>query len=632
LLLRGAGAGLDAAVRRNPERKAPRAPRRLGDVGAVMREVALDLEGRHRGVIALVVGTAEVPLVPGFVLGEEPFVAACTVVSDHISGFVRLARQHGAACVRCTGDGAGSLSGEGDMHSHDDDVTSLSLKFADDQVWRMASPSSMDCLLRLHDYLLSLTSANVREAADFIRSAGYLAAPPMALNLASNVILAVGIRPIAISPIVALCKLLSAESCAFAPLLIRLALRQALKSHLFFLAGCLADAVFTPQCLCSAIQLLCPRQAQLPLLWFAPEIARFAPDFFRECQNFLSVSERAFISQADRIESLRRTGANPLRLAQVLRLDDPAALLALLDSGQLDLNTGVPSFLYEPFDLLSSEPTLLGYAAFFGSMKCFELLTARGASWHSFNAASVAELAIAGGHAEVISKLDRSQVTQFEVHWAVRYHRNAAYEWLCGAVDDAPNALVCCCRFNNARLLLTLKDRLTNADIAFVAACRAGWPEIAALLAGAGVCAGGFSALAAAVESGQPAAVEAVLAAGGCVSPEILGVAARGGSIEIFKRLFPLVDGAGKSNAIAIAAECGCFDICRFALGEGAVPADKTALVALFLKADQLDCYELLGEFDHSHIQEAIQCDSLGIVQCLASRGIVASNKVPIAV
>jgi ankyrin repeat protein len=217
-------------------------------------------------------------------------------------------------------------------------------------------------------------------------------------------------------------------------------------------------------------------------------------------------------------------------------------------------------------------------------------------------------------------------LTPFAVHCAVRYHRNAAYEWLCGALELAPSVVVSCCRFNNARVLVGLDDR-TNADIALATACREGWPEVAALLAADEP---GVSALAAAVEGGQLAVVDTVLA--GPVPPPILAVAARGGRLEIFERLFPRVDDAGKSEALAIAADHGWFDICRFALAGGAIAKDSAKLASLFVKGDQLDGYELLGEFDSGHVQEAIQHDSLCILQSLASRGLEHPDAISLAI
>jgi hypothetical protein len=307
--------------------------------------------------------------------------------------------------------------------------------------------SRAELLINLHSYLFDYADAYVSDALDFILSAGFVNTRAAMGVLSSNLMLAVDIRPLFIADIINLCCQLAVEAPCLPHVILRHALRDVTKARLYFLYHGMKRGLFSRQSISDVIAYSIPITqnsllVQL-LFWFAPEVQEFHASFFAERETALS-SQWSFISNVEQLKTLRDQD-HPLELVEVLRSDNVDKLLELINGGQVNVNTTMPSFLYGPFDILTTDPTILGYAIFFGFIECFKQLKSSNAPDDPCGA----ELAVAGGNCQVISMLDRSQVDSrlLTARFAIintRYISGCTHEWrVRGLWSNAAGRITC---------------------------------------------------------------------------------------------------------------------------------------------------------------------------------------------
>ncbi|EAX84886.1 hypothetical protein TVAG_330340 [Trichomonas vaginalis G3] len=87
-----------------------------------------------------------------------------------------------------------------------------------------------------------------------------------------------------------------------------------------------------------------------------------------------------------------------------LRTDNLALLQEQIASDEIDIDEVVPSSLFEQSYFLKNEPSLIQYAAYFGSVSCFKYLLMNGAdlSYVDYNNQTLISYAIASGNLELI--------------------------------------------------------------------------------------------------------------------------------------------------------------------------------------------------------------------------------------
>lgn len=129
------------------------------------------------------------------------------------------------------------------------------------------------------------------------------------------------------------------------------------------------------------------------MLWFAPELQRNSKGAFE--RKMLAMIARSdtdpliadFLKHIDDYQSGnwgdyiegRNRGINLSPLALALRFDNLNALQTICSTVNSDLNQRIEPCMFERCDFANHRPTLIQYAAFFGSVKCFKYLLLNGA-------------------------------------------------------------------------------------------------------------------------------------------------------------------------------------------------------------------------------------------------------------
>lgn len=113
---------------------------------------------------------------------------------------------------------------------------------------------------------------------------------------------------------------------------------------------------------------------------------------------------------------------------------------------------------------LRSQPTLIQYAAFCGSLNIFKYLLEKGANidLKDLNDRTLAQFAMAGGNKEIIDILKSRRVDfRGTMKFAARFHRNDLFEF----IDDDPIPILHhCTASNNVDLILRCLDHGSNVN------------------------------------------------------------------------------------------------------------------------------------------------------------------------
>ncbi|KAH0787371.1 cask-interacting protein (caskin) 1,2 [Histomonas meleagridis] len=128
-------------------------------------------------------------------------------------------------------------------------------------------------------------------------------------------------------------------------------------------------------------------------------------------------------------KQLAHEGFNPLEIAKVIRNDDIDELQEIASHPNFNSNAKISKSQYERYtELCNKDVTLIQYAAFYGSIKCFKFLMLNYAKLKG-----VFEYAIAGGNIEIfhhcIEFYPENLERAYEI--AIKYHRNDIFVYLC---------------------------------------------------------------------------------------------------------------------------------------------------------------------------------------------------------
>jgi hypothetical protein len=134
------------------------------------------------------------------------------------------------------------------------------------------------------------------------------------------------------------------------------------------------------------------------------------------------------------------SGYRPGSIAQVLKDDDVNTLGEL----SFDVNDRIPASVFAHCPIVQHNPTLLQFAAFFGSVDCFRSLLERNADVNAhdeaFPSLSVMQFAIAGGNRAIIDELYRRVVPlRGSLQIAARYYQNELFDALLTKVQSSVN-------------------------------------------------------------------------------------------------------------------------------------------------------------------------------------------------
>jgi ankyrin repeat protein len=205
---------------------------------------------------------------------------------------------------------------------------------------------------------------------------------------------------------------------------------------------CLTEFLFTFEEIISAIELFSVDYpgfvSQLCFMssWFLYEIQRLRPSFFSVVSAALTslgwpgqlLPISPDFSNLSRLRDLIYCVYEPGSIGDAVRLDDLALFRSLSAEPWFNINSRMPSSFYGCYPLWRHwVPTLLGGAAFFGSIRVFKYLILNGATIPDF----MCHFAIASGSLELVRFCDDLSVLGPNcVSTSILYHRLDIFRWL----------------------------------------------------------------------------------------------------------------------------------------------------------------------------------------------------------
>ena len=227
-------------------------------------------------------------------------------------------------------------------------------------------------------------------------------------------------------------------------------------AHVLFLYKCVNEKVFEVNDVLNRVleyEKLSPASTNHALhffAWFLPEFELELHDDFIRLFALLKKSNSPVLKNLQKdllryqsecwheYEELRASGYNHHAIARVLRSDDVDTLKSMFDENKVDLESEIESSFFEREELLHGNPKCIQYAAYYGSVNCFNFLISHlaRADVYDRNHNSTAAFGCAGGNSEILFKL-RDLGVDFSTspQIAVLFHQNKIYEWILTLVD-----------------------------------------------------------------------------------------------------------------------------------------------------------------------------------------------------
>jgi ankyrin repeat protein len=183
--------------------------------------------------------------------------------------------------------------------------------------------------------------------------------------------------------------------------------------------------------------------------------------FPKALRKFTASFHRLRSRNWQRLRKHRNFFRRPQNFLLPILSDDVGSLKALTEHPGFGLDSRIAPSPFLPAAVLMNHPPLIHVAAFFRATNCFRWLISAGANPLECDRAFVTlpQIAVAGGDLEII-RICQQYSLDFSgtLHFAVRYHQNAIFDWLCDvavAELDAPDIrgrrpLHCACESNNA--------------------------------------------------------------------------------------------------------------------------------------------------------------------------------------
>ena len=112
-------------------------------------------------------------------------------------------------------------------------------------------------------------------------------------------------------------------------------------------------------------------------------------------------------------------------------------------------------------ETIKNEISLLCFAAFYGSSKCFNFLILNNADVTN----NLGNYAIAGGNHEIINYLEENKIQLDDCFLTcIRYHRNPYIDWLMDRYEIEPISLIECLQYCNEGYLLYCLETIEDLD------------------------------------------------------------------------------------------------------------------------------------------------------------------------
>ena len=189
---------------------------------------------------------------------------------------------------------------------------------------------------------------------------------------------------------------------------------------------CLLFSVFAPEIQIANPEFFKLLRNQFYDEWTAPSCKPVLKDFFDNITN-LNKDNWALLKQCYIL------GGYPNMVAVTLKNDDIDQFQELSNHPNFSMNWRIRPSVFEPCQFLQNEPTLIQYAAFHGSLKCFKFLLLNGADLEAEDNAgmTLAHFVVAGGNTELV-RLIQQRKCDFSgcLQIATRFHRFDIFDWL----------------------------------------------------------------------------------------------------------------------------------------------------------------------------------------------------------
>ena len=168
-----------------------------------------------------------------------------------------------------------------------------------------------------------------------------------------------------------------------------------------------------------------------PTLYFTHYQVDFKPNSSNRYYPFSTefIKDIEFLKKDDweLHKRLIQEGFNPSNIASAIRNDDVEKLQETSSQANFDFNQTIKSSLYERCSFINKgNVSLIDYAAFFGSIKCFRFLFLNGSTIKT-----TFKYAIAGGNHEIIHQCEQNQpIFEGSYESAIEFHRNEIFYYL----------------------------------------------------------------------------------------------------------------------------------------------------------------------------------------------------------
>lgn len=192
------------------------------------------------------------------------------------------------------------------------------------------------------------------------------------------------------------------------------------------------------------------RELILMFYWFAPEIDGQYPQLFSEMlptmlkyhndesfgraanditSNFQQLQENDW----ELLKKYLAEGHNAESLSAALKFDNVDLLRKYASSPSFNINEQLPPSFFEPSWFVQNEPSLLAFAAYFGSLKCFTYLTSCHASMLNVGrmGSLLSHYAVAGGNLEIVRLCEQGGCDfTGSLHVAAAFSRPEIFFWI----------------------------------------------------------------------------------------------------------------------------------------------------------------------------------------------------------
>lgn len=239
-------------------------------------------------------------------------------------------------------------------------------------------------------------------------------------------------------------------------------------------------------------KIIIPNQYMSSIITSKKYLDRYYPHFFyKEFKDFFTPTLRNEVetklaqivpNQDDSIyEQKRKDGVNDLEICRIIRNDSVDEFKQFLVSSKMENSTHIQQSIFETNHfLLKKTPSLIKYAAFYGSINIFKFLISDSYEFRP----SMWIYAIHGNSSEIIKLLEEHKVantSEICFYESIKcHHRNLAKYYHSMCIDIAPRDILYTAikSFNYSYL----PDEIDNEITTFFAFCRSDYCEIVRIL------------------------------------------------------------------------------------------------------------------------------------------------------